>query len=128
MKSAEQQFYDMCFSTSNKLGYKTYPSKPLEDVPYPFVEMGETLEIFNVTKSKILGKVSITIHVWGSGEDRYLISTMCNNLLHEMQRVRETGSFFWKTNINECHTQIIQDISTGTALWHGIIDVTSKYY
>lgn len=128
MKQPDQQFYDACFQLCLNNHYDTYPYKPLEDVPYPFIEVGEAILIPRATKTAILGSVSLTLHVWGEGGKRKQVSDIVNNLLMEIKGIKTTESLRWLIPLNQCNLQILQDTSTGTALWHGVLDVTAQFY
>ena len=128
MKQPDQQFYDACFRLCLNNHYDTYPIKPLEDVSYPFVEFGEALLIPRATKTAILGSVSLTLHVWGEGGKRKQISDIVNNLLMDIRGIKTTESLRWLVPLNQCNLQILQDTSTGTALWHGVLDITAQFY
>ena len=128
IKQPDQQFYDACYQKSLDNHYNTYPIKPLEDIPYPFVEFGEVLLIPRATKTAILGIVSLTLHVWGEGSKRKQVSDIANNLLMELKGIKTTDTLRWLVPLNQCNLQILQDTSTGTALWHGILDVTAQFY
>lgn len=128
MKQPDQQFYDACFQICLNSGYDTYPYKPLDDVPYPFVEVSEAILIPRATKTAILGNVSLTLHIWGEGAKRKQISDAANSLLMEIKEIKSTNSLRWLVLLDQCNIQLIQDTSTGTILWHGILDVTAKFY
>ena len=130
MKQPDQQFYDACFRLAQRHVPEgsVYPNKPLEDAPYPFVEIGEALLIPRATKTAILGSVSLTLHVWGSSDNRIEISDIVNNLLMDIKGVKSTESLRWLVPLNQCNIQLLQDTSTGTNLLHGVLDVTAQFY
>lgn len=128
IKQPDQQFYDACYQVCLNNKYSTYPNKPLQDVPYPFVEVGEALLIPRATKTAVLGIVSLTLHVWGEGSKRKQVSDIVNNLLMEIKGIKTTDTLRWLVPLNQCNLQILQDTSTGTALWHGVLDVTAQFY
>lgn len=128
IKQPDQQFYDACFQICLDNDYNAYPHKPLEDVSYPFVELGEAILIPRATKTAILGSVSLVLHVWGEGTKRKQVSDIVNNLLMDIKEIKATGSLRWLVPLDQCNIQLIQDTSIGTALWHGVLDVAAKFY
>jgi hypothetical protein len=130
MKQPDQQFFDKCYmlATKHVSESSVYIQKPLQDVPYPFIEMGAAILIPRATKTAILGSVSLTMHVWGNGDDRIEISDIINNLLMDIKGIRSTESLRWLVPLNQCNIQLLQDTSTGTNLWHGVLDVTAQFY
>lgn len=128
IKQPDQQFYDACFQKCLDNNYSTYPYKPLNDIPYPFIEVGDALLIPKATKSALLGSVSLTLHIWCEGAKRRQASDIINTLLIAIKEIRNTETLRWLIPVNQCNMQIMQDTSTGTVLWHGVLEVTAQFY
>lgn len=123
MKAAEQQLYDEMFRRSQALGFQTFDQKPLNHKGYPFVCLGETQTINLPSKTRILGEVIMRIHVWGSHKKREQVSGMLAKLFSEALKIESTETLRWSCGVAASGQRMIEDISTGAPLWHGILDL-----
>lgn len=126
MKSANQAVFDEVFKISQELGYNTYYYLP-EDVPYPFVYIGEQISTpMNVKSDKAqLGNSNVTIHFYGELKNRNLISSMIQNLELKLKKIREADAY--SVRFFDAKNQLIQDKSSAITLWHGILDSEFTY-
>ena len=86
MKTIEQAIFDAIIKEAQILGYDIYPSLPMEDVSYPFINMVSSQEIPSVTKTAIKGTYSFSLTIWGNDNQRKKIAGMAGNLRLACQR------------------------------------------
>ena len=65
MKQPDQLLHDELFRISEGFGFTTYPYLPSDSASYPFVVMGEIQTLPRATKSRLIGRLSSTVHIWG---------------------------------------------------------------
>ena len=119
-----QEIYDIIFERIQKLGYDCYPFLPKDNVSYPFIVLGEVSLKPKATKSFSLGEASIFIHVWTNKESRKECESICQKIsfaCHEF-----TEPHVW--TLLDGSTRVLADNSTNDTLWHGILDLTYKFY
>ena len=126
-KMPDQDIYDEVYKLSQKLGYTTYPSKPMTNVPYPFAEMGSVSIINTPNKSVINGTVVLEVNVWGTERQRMDVSNMVNTLFLDFIKIRRTTNFKISTSINESNIQIMEDTSTNQKLYRGLLSLYVKF-
>lgn len=73
-KSFEQDVFDRIFKQMATLGVSVYPELPAKEVAYPFVALSEIQIVPRQTSSALLGKVYVTIDVWGERQQRKRVS------------------------------------------------------
>lgn len=79
------------------------------------------------TKSYLLGAVSAQVDVWGTADDRKLVSDWIGKLMNEFSKIRQIGNTQWAMDLSSS-TQIIKDSSTPELLYHGILDLKFKFH
>lgn len=126
IKEEQQAIYDEVFKTSKTLGFDTYDYLP-DEANYPFVYMGEQFETPTNVKSDyaLVGTSNLTIHIYGERTNRNEISSMKSELIQKLKKVRQANIYgvrFFNFNF-----QMIQDNSTSTVLWHGILEIECNY-
>ena len=119
-----QEIYDLIFDRVQKLGYDCHPFLPKEGTSYPFVVLGEAELRPKMTKSFSIGEVSIFIHVWTKKESRKECEQMCHKIANSCHKF--TSPHLWV--LLDGSTRVLADNSTNETLWHGILNLTYKFY
>lgn len=127
-KTPDQELFDYFFKQSIKLGFETYDHLVTDEIPYPFVVIGEAQTIQLPTKSAMSAGVSLMIHVWGSQTQRQKISNAANEFIRIARNLTRTESFNWQNDYQASSSQIIEDTSTNEPLWHGVINIEMKLF
>ena len=119
--SPQQELFTAVKKVVSGLGYTVYDYLPMDDVPYPFVFLGEDLSTDIPNKTAIHGSYNLTLHIYNDQKKRGTTSTMMMNIKQALRELKHTQGFY--ISVNNINDQIIQDTTTNIPLSHGIIDV-----
>ena len=119
----QQEIFTQIKLALEALGYSVYDGfLPPEGTPYPFVYLGDCQQNDESTKNAVIGRVSLTIHVWhNSPLQRGTVSSMLANIKAACRRTDHTKNFAWSAR--SVASQIIPDNTTKSPLLHGVVDV-----
>ncbi|HJA23527.1 MAG TPA: hypothetical protein H9958_04825 [Candidatus Limosilactobacillus intestinavium] len=126
MKSPEQELFDYVGAWSTDIGYDTYDHLPMEseNVPYPFVVIGDVDTVPSANKSSIDAKINLTVNVWGDAEERLVVDQMTSRFLLLAAKNFETEDYHYCGVLKASNSQLIQDTSVpNTILNHGIVQL-----
>ena len=129
MKSIDQQMFDALFIRAEKAldgvadVYDTLPDLSAE---YPFVVLGEIQVTPRQLKYITMGKMFVTIYVWGNSNDRRLVAGISETLLEDFSRAMKLDTRKVKMIVSNSSKRILEDTSLGSGndkhtLWHGIL-------
>ncbi|CDG57965.1 DUF3168 domain-containing protein [Streptococcus thermophilus] len=127
MKQPDQLLHDEMYRISSGLGYDTYTYLPPEGAAYPFVVMGETTVLPQATKSRMIGRLSSTVHVWGSVDDRKLLSDMAGQLMSSFFTIKNIDGTQFFAEVNQSSIDSNRDNSTDEVLYHFVVETYFKF-
>lgn len=120
-ENPEQIIFDKIYKTSKGLGYNTYTYLPMDDVKYPFLTIGETQLLIKPTKSYMIGTVNITLHLYGTIQNRLQLSNMQHDLTDAISKIKyNDNELNFILRYKDIEHRILQDNSTNQTLYHAI--------
>ena len=119
--SPEQKIYTKIRKICKELGYSTYDYLPDSKAGFPFIVLGEQFsQNFREHKDYYNKQTQITVHFWHNDWRK-------RGSLTKMMRDVELGIMNeFKVNGEDISTQMLPDNSTGSDLWHGILETDIK--
>lgn len=126
MKEINQAIYDEVFKIPLAIGYSTYNYLP-DASSYPFVYLGEQFGVPIQVKSpgSLVGSSVVTLHIYGAKEKRRQVTDMLSAITLKAKRIARADVY--SVAFASDKPQIIQDNSTSTMLWHGILELEFNY-
>ena len=126
MDDAQQQLFTALKIKLGALGHTVYDGMlPPDDTPYPFDYLGETQQLDDGVKNRLMGTVHQTIHVYTNNvRNRGTFSRMLSECKQACHNVCTDNPRFMIRNIS---TQVLPDNTTREPLLHGIIDAEFNY-
>lgn len=111
MFSPEMEIFNELYKYSVKQGYDTYDYLPAEqeNVPYPFVIIGDTSLTPDSTKNSLDGDLQLDIDVWGEASNRASVSNMVNDFIHEALSIKETTNYTLVIDIQRTESRLVTD-------------------
>lgn len=116
IKSRDQSIFDEVGKRCHALGYNVYDYKPMDNVPYPFVEMERSQTLHDANKTNVLGSVVLIISVWGLQKERKRVSEMASSIYDACRRITETEGYKWRLDYSASNVTLDDDTSTNTPL------------
>ena len=115
--SPEQRIYTTIRRICDELGYSVYDYLPDSKEEFPFIVLGEQFsQNIREHKSYLNKRTQVTVHFWhNEWRERGSLTKMMRDV--ELGIINE-----FKVNGEDISTQILPDNSTGSNLYHGILE------
>lgn len=122
------ELFNRVFELSQTLiGYDTYDALPMYNVDYPFVVVDNIQSLPINFKTKLAGRITVSVHIWGTVEMRAEVADALDKLmlLDEIQ----SDNYEFKSRFNENNFQILNDTSVeNTQLIHGVATLVFDWF
>lgn len=130
IKSIDQQLYDELFFCAQKhlQDVGIYATLPDLSAKYPFIVLGEVQVVPRQLKYITLGKMFVTVAIWGNSDDRRLVSDISETLMEVFSEELKLDSRRAKLVVSNSSKRILEDTSLSSgqvrhSLWHGILSL-----
>lgn len=124
MKTADQAIHDILWKTLSPLvDGNIFERRPMNEVGYPFADFEDFQTNYSNTKSGSIQKVSGSLNVWDTEDNRKKVSDICGSL-HEMSsRLSEVYGFKVSLRVQDSNIKIIQDRTVTPPIWRGMVNL-----
>ncbi len=124
MKTAEQAIHDAIWKTlSSTVNGKVYESRPMKEVGYPFADFEESFTGYQGTKSVNLSKVSMSLNIWDTEDNRKNVSDICGVVFKLAENLQEAYGYKVSLCVGDSSIRIIQDRTVSPSLWRGMVNI-----
>lgn len=126
--TANLELFNRVFEFSQSvIGYDTYDMLPERDADYPFIVLDDMQDILNNLKTDVVGRTTITVHIWGNDEMRLEVSEAIGKFI-KLKEI-ESEHFKFKARLNEENSQLLNDTSVeNTNLVHGVVTLIFDWF
>lgn len=128
MKAIDQQLFDALYLLADGEGFDVYDYLPLDDVPYPFVVIGEIQVLPRQVKHKTLGRLVAMVDIWAHRDNRSEIAEISERLMEIFSSWIILESRRVKLHISASNKRVLSDTTTDLPLWHGILELEFRIY
>ena len=121
----EQELFSQLYVIADQLdpGVEVYTSLPDLSVPYPFIVIGEIMELPLLNKTHIRRRFSARIDVWGTDDQRFDVSTLATRLFADAFETK-LGQHKARLRAGASTKRVLADNSVeNLTLWRGILDL-----
>lgn len=122
MRSPQQEVFTFCRQKAIELygADIVYDYTPYEE-PTPFVIIGEAFNQDVDSKSQINVRLQQTIHFYYPIKQRGTLEKQILRYKHAIREATNTKRYY--ITVEKISSRVIQDNSTKTPLWHGILEI-----
>ena len=123
----QQELFSALLVALRELNIDVYDGiLPPEDVPYPFIYLGENQLIDRSYKDVIGGRVIQTVHVFHSNvRSRGDLSQILLSIKTTARKLHHSKNFDWYvSNVNQ---RILPDNTTDIPLLHGVLEIEFQF-
>ncbi len=124
MKTAEQAVHDVIWKTlSSMVNGNVYESRPMKEVGYPFADFEESYTGYQETKLGNLSKVSMSLNIWDTEDNRKNVSGICGTLFEAAVNLQNAYGYKVSLRTGESSIRIVQDRTVSPSLWRGMVNI-----